>query len=184
MRNAETILGIVLDHWRADLRSKDSRAVRRGAVGKVLYRATRRQPTLLHEPFLGEGATATPPSYPTRRKSQSSFFSSDLEILSSEVQSMNSTIPADLHELETRFETWRKNRKYLRAPIPDELWKIAIGHHRSPRAQSRPNANIGQVRIRLDSLCHAAPPQGDEFSVIRAPSGNELTASNQKSIPV
>ena len=31
---------------------------------------------------------------------------------------MNSTIPADLHELKTRFETWRTNRKYLREPIP------------------------------------------------------------------
>jgi hypothetical protein len=41
MRNAETILGIIrdygIDRWRADLRSKDSRAVRREAVGKVLY---------------------------------------------------------------------------------------------------------------------------------------------------
>jgi hypothetical protein len=40
MRNAETIPGIIrengMDHWRADLRSKDSRAVWRGAVGKVL----------------------------------------------------------------------------------------------------------------------------------------------------
>jgi hypothetical protein len=26
---------------------------------------------------------------------------------------MNSTIPADLLELKTRFETWRTNRKYL-----------------------------------------------------------------------
>jgi hypothetical protein len=38
------------------------------------------------------------------------------------------------------------------------------GHRRLPRAQSRPNANIGQVRNRLDSLCHAAQPQGDETS--------------------
>jgi hypothetical protein len=38
------------------------------------------------------------------------------------------------------------------------------GHRRAPRAQSRPNANIGQVRNRLDSLCHAAQPQGDETS--------------------
>ncbi|MGH9752470.1 MAG: hypothetical protein ACREA2_06765 [Blastocatellia bacterium] len=27
---------------------------------------------------------------------------------------MHSTIPADLLELQARFETWRKNRKYLR----------------------------------------------------------------------
>jgi len=58
---------------------------------------------------------------------------------------MNSTIPADLLELKARFETWRTNRKYLREPIPDELWKIALGQPRLPRAQSRPNANIGQV---------------------------------------
>src|SRR5262249_35207617 len=29
---------------------------------------------------------------------------------------------------------------------------IAFGHPRSPRAQSRPSANIGQARIGLDSL--------------------------------
>jgi hypothetical protein len=38
---------------------------------------------------------------------------------------------------------------------------IAPGHPRLPRAQSRPNVNIGQVRIGLNSLCHAAAPQGD-----------------------
>jgi len=38
---------------------------------------------------------------------------------------MNSTIPADILELNTRFETWRTNRKYVRAPIPDELWNAA-----------------------------------------------------------
>jgi hypothetical protein len=41
---------------------------------------------------------------------------------------MNSTIPADLLELTARFETWRINRKYVREPIPDELWKIALSH--------------------------------------------------------
>ena len=38
---------------------------------------------------------------------------------------MNSTIPADLLELKARFETWRTNRKYVREPIPDELWNAA-----------------------------------------------------------
>ena len=63
MRNAETILGIILDHWRADLRSKDSRAVRRGAVGKVLDGVTRWQPTLLHDQFLEGWAGVIPPGY-------------------------------------------------------------------------------------------------------------------------
>jgi hypothetical protein len=38
---------------------------------------------------------------------------------------MNPTIPADLLELRARFETWRINRKYVREPIPDELWNAA-----------------------------------------------------------
>ena len=41
---------------------------------------------------------------------------------------MNSTIPVDLLELNTRFETWRANRKYAREPIPDELWNAAAGY--------------------------------------------------------
>ena len=39
---------------------------------------------------------------------------------------MNSTIPADLLELKARFETWRANRKYVREPIPDDLWKSRL----------------------------------------------------------
>jgi hypothetical protein len=42
------------DHWKADLRSKDSRAVWRGAVGKVPTQVPRWQPTLRHAGF-GEG---------------------------------------------------------------------------------------------------------------------------------
>ena len=73
---------------------------------------------------------------------------------------MNSSIPADLLELKARFETWRTNRKYVRQPIPDELCKSRLAIL-GPRAQSTPSASIGQVRIRLNSLCHAVPPQGD-----------------------
>ena len=38
---------------------------------------------------------------------------------------MTSTIAADLLELKSHFETWRANRKYVREPIPDELWNAA-----------------------------------------------------------
>jgi hypothetical protein len=38
---------------------------------------------------------------------------------------MNSIIPTDLLELNTRFETWRTNRKYAREPIPNDLWNAA-----------------------------------------------------------
>jgi hypothetical protein len=39
---------------------------------------------------------------------------------------MNSTIPADLIEIKDRFETWRTNWKYLREPIPDDLWNAPL----------------------------------------------------------
>jgi hypothetical protein len=49
---------------------------------------------------------------------------------------MTSTIPADLFELQAHFETWRTNRKYLREPIPDELWNAAADlSRRYPRAR-------------------------------------------------
>ena len=38
---------------------------------------------------------------------------------------VTSTISVDLLELKARFETWRTNRKYVREPIPDELWNAA-----------------------------------------------------------
>src|SRR5262245_65222260 len=38
---------------------------------------------------------------------------------------MISTCPAELFELQAHFETWRTNRRYLREPIPDELWNAA-----------------------------------------------------------
>jgi hypothetical protein len=52
---------------------------------------------------------------------------------------MNSTIPADLHELKIRFETWRTNRKYLREPIPNELWNAAadLSRHYTPSLVGR-----------------------------------------------
>jgi hypothetical protein len=52
---------------------------------------------------------------------------------------MTSTIPAELLELQARFETWRTNRKYLREPIPDELWAAAtdLSRHYPPSLVGR-----------------------------------------------
>jgi hypothetical protein len=38
---------------------------------------------------------------------------------------MVDSIPAELLQLQTRFETWRANRKYLRESLPDELRSAA-----------------------------------------------------------
>jgi hypothetical protein len=57
---------------------------------------------------------------------------------------MTSTIPADLLELKARFETWRTNRKYVREPIPDELWKAA-----ADLSRLYPPSLVGRV-LKLD----------------------------------
>jgi hypothetical protein len=57
---------------------------------------------------------------------------------------MNSTIPADLLELKARFETWRANRKYVREPIPDELWSAA-----ADLSRRCPPSLVGRV-LKLD----------------------------------
>src|SRR5262249_30701518 len=40
--------------------------------------------------------------------------------------SMVDSVPAELLELQTRFEIWRANRKYVREPMPDELRSATI----------------------------------------------------------
>ncbi len=57
---------------------------------------------------------------------------------------MNSTSPADLLELKNRFETWRANRKYLREPIPDELWNAA-----ADLSRRYPTSLVGRV-LKID----------------------------------
>ena len=57
---------------------------------------------------------------------------------------MTSTTPADLFELKARFETWRANRKYLREPIPDELWSAA-----ADLSRRYPPSLVGRV-LKLD----------------------------------
>lgn len=57
---------------------------------------------------------------------------------------MNSTIPADLLELKSRFGTWRTNRKYVREPIPDELWNAA-----ADLGRRYPPSLVGRV-LKLD----------------------------------
>ena len=57
---------------------------------------------------------------------------------------MTSTTPADLLELKARFETWRTNRKYVREPIPDELWNAA-----ADLSRRYPPSLVGRV-LKLD----------------------------------
>jgi hypothetical protein len=70
---------------------------------------------------------------------------------------MNSTIPADLLELKARIETWRMNRKYLREPIPDELWNAAAEFSRR-----YPPSLVGRV-LKID------PSRLKKFLLKRSP---------------
>jgi hypothetical protein len=58
---------------------------------------------------------------------------------------MHSNISADLLDLKARFETWRTNRKYVREPIPDELWNAA-----ADLSRRYPPSLVGRV-LKLDS---------------------------------
>jgi len=53
---------------------------------------------------------------------------------------MTSTIPVDLLELQARFETWRATRKYVREPIPHELWNAA-----ADLSRRYPTSRVGLV---------------------------------------
>jgi hypothetical protein len=53
---------------------------------------------------------------------------------------MNATIPSDLLNLKIRFEAWRKSRKYVREPIPNELRRAA-----SDMSRRYPSSLIRQV---------------------------------------
>jgi len=66
---------------------------------------------------------------------------------------MNSTIPVDLLELKTRFETWRINRKYMSDPIPDELWNAA-----AELSRRHPTLLVGRV-LKLDPRFNRTSPE-------------------------
>jgi hypothetical protein len=57
---------------------------------------------------------------------------------------VTSTIPVDLLELKARFESWRTNRKYVREPIPDELWNAA-----ADLSRRHPTSLVGRI-LKLD----------------------------------
>src|SRR5262245_52338847 len=39
---------------------------------------------------------------------------------------MDTSIPDDLLEIKARFDAWRKNRKHLREPVPDDLRQAVV----------------------------------------------------------
>jgi hypothetical protein len=80
-----------------------------------------------------------------------------IEILSPEAR-MQSTIPAELLELKTRFDHWRANRKYNREPIPDDLRQATIKiARRHPSALVRRLLKLDPWRLQRRATKRAAP---------------------------
>jgi hypothetical protein len=66
---------------------------------------------------------------------------------------MVDSIPAELLELQTRFETWRANRRYVRESIPDELRSAVLEMRR------RYSASLIQRVLKVDpSRLKERPP--------------------------
>lgn len=70
---------------------------------------------------------------------------------------MDTTIPADLLELKSRFDAWRKSRKYLREPIPDELRHAATEmSRRYPPSLVRRALKLDPSRLKKSAAKRAA----------------------------
>jgi hypothetical protein len=62
---------------------------------------------------------------------------------------MVDSVPAELLELQTRFETWRANRKYVRESIPDELRSAALEmRRRYPASLIQRVLKVGPARLK------------------------------------
>ena len=70
---------------------------------------------------------------------------------------MNDTIPSDLLKLKIRFDTWRKNRNYVREPIPDEL-RLAASEmcRRYPHSLIRRALKLDPNRLKTPSTKRSA----------------------------
>jgi hypothetical protein len=74
---------------------------------------------------------------------------------------MNTTIPAELLTLKTRFDDWRANRKYVREPIPDEL-RLAVLEmiRRNPPSLIRSVLKVDPSRLKKKSPTKGNAPKG------------------------
>lgn len=62
---------------------------------------------------------------------------------------MVDSVPAELLQLQTRFETWRANRKYVRESIPDELRSAALEmRRRYPASLIQRVLKVGPARLK------------------------------------
>src|SRR5262245_54217143 len=82
--------------------------------------------------------------------------------------------------LVTRFETWRANRKYVREPIPDELWNSAADSFVSFSIRL---ALCPQPLHGRQSTGSRAPENGKSVSCDRSPGGEGSSHASREREP-
>jgi hypothetical protein len=72
---------------------------------------------------------------------------------------MVDSVPAELLELQTRFETWRANRRYVRESIPDELRSSVLEmRRRYPASLIQRVLKVDPARLKMrPPTTHSAP---------------------------
>ena len=88
---------------------------------------------------------------------------------------MVNSVPAELLELQTRFETWRANRKYVRESIPDELRNAAQEMlQRYPSSLIHRVLKVDPSRLKKRPLPKRAAPR------VAAPKKRPMTARSTR----
>jgi hypothetical protein len=73
---------------------------------------------------------------------------------------MMDSVPAELLELQTRFGTWRANRKYVRESIPDELRSAALEmRRRYPASLIQRVLKVDPARLKKRPLATRSAPK-------------------------
>jgi len=89
-------------------------------------------------------------------------------------------MPLTLEEAKQRFSVWRSQKKYVREPIPEELWDLAL-----ELSSSYGQSTVAyQLNINPRSLRHRCPSSPSQISLSSEPSPGfvELSLSSVSSI--
>jgi hypothetical protein len=95
------------------------------------------------------------------------------------------SIPTELLELQTRFETWRASRQYIRASIPDELRSAALEmSRRYPPSLIHRILKVDPSRLKKKPLAKRSAPTTAVLKKKPAPTRPTRSgAPNKKSRP-
>jgi|GEM_PF-736423 len=98
---------------------------------------------------------------------------------------MLDSVPAELLELQTRFETWRANRRYVRESIPDELRRAALEmRRRYPSSLIKRVLKVDPLRLKKKPPATRATPRAATPKKIPTPTRPKRSGvPNRKSKP-